>query len=232
MEREGQKDSRSRRLVDLSHAIESGMVTYRGLPGPVISDYLGREQSRTHYAEGTEFHIGRIDMVANTGTYLDSPFHRYAGGKDLSDLELAWLAGLNGLVVRVSGRKIGAQHFHGLDMAGKAVLVHTGWDKHWGTEQYFSGHPFLLEETAKFLRESGVALVGIDSLNIDSTDDGARPVHSILLGANIPIVEHLCGLAQVPDSGFTFFAVPPKIRQLGSFPVRAFAMLCGITPVD
>lgn len=213
--------------VDLSHTIEQGMITYRGLPAPLICDYLSREASRRLYAEGTEFHIGRIDMVANTGTYLDSPFHRFADGKDLSELPLTSLAGLEGTVVRCDGRKITRECFDGLEVAGRAVLIHTGWDRHWRTDDYFEEHPFLTEEAALFLKQSGVKLVGIDSYNIDDTRSKARPAHSILLGSEIPIVEHMTCLEQVPETGFQFFAVPPKVKAFGTFPVRCFAILEG-----
>ncbi|HEY8469260.1 MAG TPA: cyclase family protein [Longimicrobiales bacterium] len=218
------------RLIDLSHVVEAGMITYRGLPAPVVCDYLSREASRERYAEGTEFHIGRIEMVGNTGTYVDSPFHRFADGKDLAELDLASLADLPGLVVRVVGRQgraIGRDAFASLDVRGKAVLVHTGWAEHWGTDRYFEGHPFLTEDAARHLRDEGAALVGIDSLNIDDTAEGRRPVHTTLLGAGIPIVEHLRGLEQLPASGFRFSAVPVKVRGMASFPVRAYARLEG-----
>jgi arylformamidase len=209
---------------DLSHTIEHGMVTYRGLPAPLICDFLSREASRVLYSPGTEFHIGRIDMVANTGTYLDSPFHRYADGKDLSELPLSSLAGLDGVVIHCDRPSIPREVFEGLDLFGKAVLIHTGWDRHWRTDAYFEGHPFLSEEAALHLRQAGAKLVGIDSYNIDDTKDGRRPAHTILLGSEIPIVEHMTGLAQLPDQGFQFFAVPPKVRAFGTFPVRAFAI--------
>jgi kynurenine formamidase len=220
-------ESRMSTLIDLSHTIEDGLVTYRGLPAPRIGDFLSREDSRRIYAAGTEFHIGRIDMVANTGTYVDSPFHRYAAGHDLSALPLSSLADLEGVVIRHAGRSTGRPAFGGLDLRGKAVLVHTGWDRHWATEQYFDGHPFLTREAAEYLAAAGAALVGIDSLNINDTGDLARPVHSILLGAGIPVVEHLCNLGALPERGFRFFAVPVKVRGLGSFPVRAFAAVPG-----
>ena len=213
-------------LVDVSHTVEHGMITYKGLPAPVISDHLSREESRTRYAPDTEFHIGKIEMVANTGTYLDSPFHRYARGKDLAALDLHSVANLDGLVVRTSDREITEQFFSEIDVKDKAVLVHTGWDKHWRTEEYSSGnHPYLTEGAATYLAKNGAALVGIDSFNIDATKDGNRPVHTILLGHDIPIVEHLCGLEDLPDSGFKFFAVPVKVREFGTFPVRAFAIV-------
>ncbi len=221
---------REAELIDLSHTIEDGLITYRGLPAPVISDHLSRQESRQHYAEGTEFHIGKIEMVANTGTYLDAPFHRYAEGKDLSELSLSSLAGLDGVVVRVrgsGGRGIGRNAFASLPVQGKAVLIHTGWDAHWRTDRYFEGHPFLRRDAAQYLADSGAVLVGIDSLNIDDTADGLRPAHTILLGAGIPVVEHLCGLERLPDWGFKFHAVPVKVRGLGTFPVRAYAVVEG-----
>jgi kynurenine formamidase len=212
-------------LIDLSHTVERGVVTYKGLPAPIICDYLSREASRKVYAPGTEFQIGKIEMVANTGTYLDSPFHRYADGKDLSELRLEQLAGLS--AVKVAARdahSIGAAHFSSLhDLAGKAVLVETGWSRHWKTDQYYEGHPFLTEDAARFLAEAGVALVGIDSHNIDCTDDGHRPVHSTLLRRDILIVEHMTALDRAPASGFTFSALPVKVKGFGTFPVRAFA---------
>ena len=217
-----------RRMVDLSHVIEHGMITYKGLPGPVIGDFLSREDSRKIYANDTAFYIGKIDMVANTGTYVDSPFHRYAQGEDLSELPLTSLADLEGVVIRATHRQqraINPAICAGLDVIGKAVLFHTGWDSHWGNEQYFEGHPFLMRDTAQFLADSGAALVGIDSLNIDDIADWTRPVHSILLAAGIPIVEHLVNLQALPPRGFRFFAVPAPVKQLGSFPIRAFAII-------
>jgi len=212
------------RLIDLSHTVVHGMITYRGLPGPMICDYLSREASRRFYADGTEFHIGRIDMVANTGTYVDAPFHRYADGIDLSELPLESLAHLEGVVVRHTGRAIDAGAFANLELEGKAVLVHTGWDCHWQTPAYLDGHPYLTRDAADHLRACGVALVGIDSHNIVDTCDLTRPVHSILLAAGIPVCEHLCNLAALPADGFRFSAVPVKVKAFGTFPVRAFAV--------
>jgi kynurenine formamidase len=218
--------SRDFELIDVCHSIEHGMITYKGLPAPVITDHLTREASRNLYAPGTEFHIGRIEMVANTGTYLDTPFHRYARGRDLAALDLYSVANLDGLVVRVTQKEIGADAFSGLEIKNKAVLLHTGWDKHWRTEEYASGnHPFLDADGANYLAKNGAAIVGIDSYNMDSTADGARPAHSILLGHDIPVVEHLCGLGDLPDTGFKFFAVPVKIKSFGTFPVRAFGLV-------
>jgi kynurenine formamidase len=213
-------------LVDLSHTIEHGLETYRGLPGPIICDFLSREASRAKYAPGTEFHIGRIDMVANTGTYVDSPFHRFADGRDLSELPLEQLADLEAVVVRARGsRAVDRDAFDGLDVKGRAVLVHTGWDRHWTTDAYFDGHPYLTEAAAAVLVERGAVFVGIDSFNIDDTADGRRPVHTTLLGNNIPIGEHLCGLGALPARGARFFAVPVKVKAFGTFPVRAFARI-------
>jgi len=214
-----------KRLVDLSHVIEAGMTTYKGLPGPHICDYWTREQSAANYDDGSTFQIGRIDMVANTGTYLDTPFHRFEAGEDLAAVGLERLAGLPGLVVRSEGPAIGAELFEDLDIAGKAVLVHTGWDRHWRTEAYQSGHPYLTGAAARLLVERGAALVGIDSHNIDDTARRARPVHTILLGAGVLICEHMSNLGALPDSGFRFFATPPKVAGMGTFPVRAFAEL-------
>ncbi|HVF66958.1 MAG TPA: cyclase family protein [Pyrinomonadaceae bacterium] len=220
--------SATKHFVDLSHTVEHGLVTYRGLPAPVICDFLSREESRKHYAEGTEFQIGKIEMVANTGTYLDSPFHRYEDGKDLSQLALESLADLDGVVVSAepsAGRAVGREAFGELDVKGRAVLVRTGWDAHWRTDRYFEGHPFLTEDAARFLAEGGAALVGIDSYNIDDTADGRRPAHTILLGAGVPIVEHMCRLNELPREGFRFYAVPVKVKGFGTFPVRAFAVV-------
>jgi len=216
------------RFVDVSHPLLDGMITYKGLPSPVIRDYLSHEESRARYAEGVEFCLGKIEMVGHTGTYVDSPYHRYRQGKDLSELPLSSLANLDGVVVRqtrTAGRAIDASRLRGIDVRGKAVLIHTGWDTFWGTEEYFKGNPFLTRAGAESLAIGGAVLVGIDSLNIDNTDDPTRPAHSILLGADIPIVEHLCNLAELPEQGFTFFAVPVKVNRLGTFPVRAFAMV-------
>lgn len=215
------------RLVDLSHTVEAGMITYKGLPAPVICDFLSREASRQFYAPGTEFHIGRIDMVANTGTYVDAPFHRYPDGKDLSELPLSSLANLPAVVVHVppGRRAVDAATFGRMDVEGKAVLVHTGWSRYWRTDQYFEDHPFLTGDAAELLRKRGAALVGIDSYNIDDTADGARPVHSTLLAADIPIAEHLTGLDALPDGNFRFFAVPVKVKAFGTFPVRAFGLV-------
>jgi arylformamidase len=214
------------RIVDLSHSIEAGLVTYPGLPAPEFGDHLSREASRSHYAPGTEFHIGRISMVGNTGTYLDTPFHRYPDGADLAGTPLDRMAGLDGVVVDAVGEpSMDAERFRGSRLAGRAVLVRTDWSRNWGSDAYFSGHPYLTAVAAAFLLEQGVALVGIDSLNIDGTATGERPVHSALLAAGVPIVEHLCRLDQLPAEGFRFHAAPPAVVGMGSFPVRAYAVI-------
>jgi kynurenine formamidase len=217
-----------KRIVDLSHVIEHGMTTYPGLPAPLICDFWEREGTAANYDDGSTFQIGRIDMVANTGTYVDSPFHRYADGLDLADLPLPSLAGLPGIVVRrpfENGIATDAADLEGADVRGKAVLVHTGWDRHWGTERYAVEHPFLTGHAAEWLVAKGAVLVGIDSVNIDDTRGRTRPVHTKLLGAGVVICEHMTGLAGLPDEGFAFSAVPPKVRGMGSFPVRAYAVL-------
>lgn len=217
----------SHKLIDLSHTVEEGMITYKGLPAPVICDFLSREASREHYTGGTEFHIGKIELIANTGTYVDSPFHRFADGIDLSELPLESLADLPGILVNATniGPAVTAEAFHGLDLKGKAVLIHTGWARHWGTERYFEGHTFLTGEGAAYLVEAGASFVGIDTYNIDDTNDGLRPAHTQLLRAGIPICEHMCNLESLPVEGFRFHAVPVKVKAFGTFPVRAYAVL-------
>jgi arylformamidase len=215
------------RLVDLSHSVEHGLVTYPGLPAPRIDAFLSHEESRERYAAGTEFHIGRIEMVANTGTYLDAPFHRFREGADVAALGLEQLADLPGVVVDAPARErsVGPDRLPDTDLRGCAVLVRTGWSRLWGRAAYFDDSPFLAPALGEALVARGAALVGIDSLNVDDTLDGSRPVHTALLAAGIPIVEHLTGLAALPADGFRFFAVPVKVRGLGTFPVRAFAVV-------
>ncbi len=211
-------------LVDLSHVIEAGMTTYPGLPGPRITDFMTREESRANYEDDVEFHIGRIDLVGNTGTYLDTPFHRWATGSDLVDLPLERVAAVPGVVIRSPGPGLGTDLIAGHALTAMAVLFNTGWDRHWGKDEYGAAeHPFVTEALARSLAEHTPALVGIDSVNIDDTRGGNRPAHSTLLAAGIPVVEHLTGLDAVPESGFQFSAVPVKVRGLGTFPVRAFA---------
>ncbi len=217
----------ARRFVDVSHDIEAGMLTYEGLPVPVIGEFLSRDASRGKYAEGTTFSIGRVEMVANTGTYVDAPFHRFEKGADVAELPLEKLADLEGIVVDASaaGRAVGPEHFDGLDLTDRAVLVRTGWSRNWRTPAYFRDHPYLTRAAAERLLLGRPALVGIDSLNIDDTRDGARPAHTLLLDAGIAIVEHLTSLEALPASGFRFHAVPAPFRGLGSFPVRAYAIV-------
>ncbi len=222
------KSSSRSSFVDLSHTIEDGLITYKGLPAPIICDYLSREKSREIYETGTEFQIGKIEMVSNTGTYIDCPFHRYEHGKDLSQVDVESLADMDGIVIRADYRKtraIDATFFKEKEIRGRAVLVHTGWDVHWNTDEYFQNHPFLTEDAALYLQKCGVKLVGIDSMNIDNTQGKSRPVHSSLLASDILIVEHLCNLGNLPDEGFTFSALPPKFKGVGTFPVRAMAKL-------
>jgi len=225
----GDPSAATARLVELNHVIAAGMTTYPGLPGPEITPHLTREASRGHYAPGVEFAIDRISMLGNTGTYLDSPYHRYADGADLAALPLAAVADLPAVVVRLtdSGERGIAPHaLAALDLAGAAVLLHTGWDRHWGTAAYGDAAPFLTEPAAKLLVDRGARLVGIDSVNIDDTHSGGqRPAHSILLDAGIPVLEHLTGLAGLPVAGARLHAAPPRVRDFGTFPVRAYAVL-------
>jgi arylformamidase len=215
-------------LIDLSHTIENGLVTYKGLPAPVICDYLSRENSRQFYEEGTEFQIGKIEMVTNTGTYLDCPFHRFENGKDLSEVGLECFTDLEAIVIRApctDTLAVTEEHLKNYEVRNRAVLIHTGWDKNWNTEKYYESHPYLTEDAAVFLKNCDVKLVGIDSHNIDDTAGKSRPVHTTLLSAEILIVEHLCNLYLLPEEGFTFSAIPPKFKGVGTFPVRAMAKL-------
>lgn len=215
-------------LIDLSHTIEDGLITYKGLPAPIICDYLSREDSKRLYEEGTEFQIGKIEMVTNTGTYIDCPFHRFKDGKDLSEIGLEFFADLDAVVISVpytDTLEITEEHLKNYEIRNRAVLIHTGWDKHWNTENYYENHPYLTENAAKYLRNCAVKLVGIDSHNIDSTKGTARPVHTTLLESEILIVEHLCNLYLLPTDGFLFSAIPPKFKGVGTFPVRAMAKL-------
>ena len=214
-------------IIDLSHSIADGTITYPGLPGPSITDHLTRAASRDRYAPGYEFQIGRIDMVANTGTYLDTPFHRFEDGHDLAGLDPARVLDVPGVVVDATGAaEVGPGLLDGLELAGRAVLFHTGWDEQWGTDRYGQpGHPYLEPATAERLAVAGVAVVGIDSVNIDDTRTGERPIHTTLLGAGIPIVEHLCRLADLRSRAFAFTALPPAVEGMGTFPVRAVAKL-------
>lgn len=215
-------------FIDLSHTIENGLITYKGLPAPVICDYLSREDSRKVYGDGTEFQIGKIEMVSNTGTYIDCPFHRYADGKDLSEVSIDRFADIEGIKIHVPFTEtlaVTEKYFQNVDVANKAVLVHTGWDIHWKTDKYYENHPYLTEGAALYLRDHNAKLVGIDSHNIDNTQGKTRPVHTILLKAEILIVEHMCNMNELPATGFKFSAVPPKFKGVGTFPVRAMAKI-------
>lgn len=212
----------------MSHVIEHGILTYKGLPGPIICDYLSREESKKYYPEGTEFQIGKIEMVSNTGTYLDCPFHRYENGKDLSEIQLEQFTDLPALVVQADFHKhlaIDKNYFNDAELKGKAVLINANWDENWGKETYFHNHPFLTEDAARYLVAQGAKLVGIDSHNIDDTRNNNRPVHTILLGNDVLIVEHLCNLKSVAGKDFLFSAIPPKFKGVGTFPVRALAKI-------
>lgn len=217
------------KFIDLSHVIEEGVVTYKGLPAPIICDFWTREESKQWYEEGTSFQMGKIEMVSNTGTYLDTPFHRYEDGKDLSEILIEQTAMLDAVMVSVPFEEhlsIDKSFLEGLDLTGKAVLVHTGWDKKWKTDEYYAGNPFLTADAAEYLVIQGVKLVGIDSHNIDDVAGKSRPVHTILLKNEILIVEHLCNLNEIPvNTPFKFSATPPKVKGMGTFPVRAYAVL-------
>jgi arylformamidase len=216
------------RFVELGHVIRAGMITYPGLPAPVITPYLTREASRAHYAPGTEFAIDELTLVGNTATYLDAPYHRYPDGADLSSIPLARTVDLPAVVVRVPDaeqRGIDVGALAALDVGGTAVLLHTGDDARFGTAAYGDARHFLTSAGAAWLAASGAALVGIDALNIDDTDDRGRPAHTLLLAAGIPVIEHLTGLEQVPPTGARFTAVPLRVEGLGTIPVRAFARL-------
>lgn len=214
------------RFVELSHVIRDGMITYPGLPGPAIGVHLSREASREHYAPGTEFEIGRIEMIGNTGTYLDTPYHRYPDGWDLAELPLDKVAAVPGIVIDADGPAVGAGAFGDQDLGGKAVLIRTGWSRHFGTDAYGShDHPHLAGDAVDLLVAAAPTMVGIDSVNIDGTDSGARPAHTGLLAAGIPIIEHLTALDALPREGFEFYAVPIMVAGMGTFSVRAFAVL-------
>ncbi|WP_410810196.1 cyclase family protein [Micromonospora sp. 067-2] len=222
-----------RRYVELNHVISDGMITLPGWPAPRIGDWLTFEASRANYAPGTEFWVAEIDMIANTGTYLDAPGHRWAGGDDLAGVRLDRLADLPGVVVRVptGTRAVDRLMLAPYEVAGRAVLLHTGWDEHFGTERYGAPEaPYLTGDAAQALADAGAVLVGIDSINLDDMSPaagGTRPAHSVLLAAGIPIVEHLTGLDDLPPSGFRFTAAPPRVAGMGTFPVRAFAVVGG-----
>jgi arylformamidase len=213
-------NKRSGTLIDLSHTIENGLITYKGLPAPIICDFLSREASKNVYEEGTTFQIGKIEMVSNTGTYIDCPFHRFEDGKDLSEVGLGSLTDLDGIVIHVPYSEtlaVTEEYLRGHELRNRAVLIHTGWDRFWNTENYHHDNPHLTKGAAEYLRNCSVKLVGIDSLNIDNTTGKSKPVHTILLGNEILIVEHLCNLNSLPDEGFKFSAIPPNLKVSGLF---------------
>lgn len=215
-------------LIDLSHTIEDRLITYKGLPAPHICNYLSREQSKQNYDGDTSFQIGKIEMVTNTGTYIDCPFHRFADGNDTAQTALKSFAQLDAVMIHIpftETLKITEDHLKNREIRNRAVLIQTGWDRHWNTELYYQDHPYLTEQAAMYLRDCNVKLVGIDSHNIDDTAGRTRPVHTVLLGAGILIVEHLCNLNKLPDQNFKFTATPPKFKGVGTFPVRAFASI-------
>jgi arylformamidase len=213
-------------FIDLSHTIFDGLVTYKGLPAPIICDYISREKSKANYDEGTTFQIGSIEMVTNTGTYIDCPFHRFEHGRDLSEVGLEQFADLESITIDArQAMAIGPDFFIGREIRHKAVLVFTDWARHWNTPGYYEGHPYLTAAAAEYLRDCKVKLVGIDSHNIDDTRVRNRPVHTTLLGVDILIVEHLCNLGELPAAGYQFNAVPPKFKGAGTFPVRAYAKI-------
>jgi len=216
-------------IIDLSHTMKAGLRTYKGLPAIQVCDYLSRAESRKHYEKGTEFQIDQLELIGNSGTYIDSPFHRFSDGKDLSEIILSATVDIPGLIIRAPATSdwmpIDESFFKGKDINGKAVLFDTGWSKHFGSDAYFENHPFLTESAALALRDGNVALVGIDSHNIDDIRTPSRPTHTVLLGNDIPIVEHLCNLNSIPDQGFLFTSAPLKFKGVGTFPTRAYAKL-------
>jgi arylformamidase len=219
-------DHPDRSFVDLSHPITDGMETYPGLPGPTIATHLSREAAEEVYGPGVRFHIGLVTLCTNTGTYLDVPFHRYDDGHDLTRLPLERVADVPGRCLDRRGPTAIELTDEELDdLSGAAVLVRTDHSARFGTDAYAEDHPHLTARSAEALVRAGVACVGIDSLNIDATTDTSRPVHSTLLRADIPIIEHLTNLDRLPERGFRFTAVPPKIEGAGTFTVRAYASI-------
>ena len=215
------------KFIDLSHTISNGMHTYKGLPPVKISDFWSREYSSSFYDKETSFHIASLEMVANSGTYIDTPFHRYEHGSDLSEIPLDKVAGLKGVCIHLpysENRVITSELLSGISIENKAVLIHTGWDEWWGQETYQRDHPYIDHDGAEYLASCKPLLVGIDSYNIDNSEGKSRPVHSLLLKNKIYIIEHMCNLGELKNIPFRFFAIPPKIKNVGSFPVRAFAI--------
>jgi len=214
-----------RKLVELNHVLEDGMRAYPGLPRPKIGAFLDHEASRPHYDGQAEFYLGQVDMVCNLGTYLDSPYHRHRDRSDLSQIPLEKVAGVPGIVLDAAAstdRSI-AVDCSASELRGRAVLIRTGWDRHWGTDAYWQPGPFLAAGSVDLLIHGGATLVGVDFWNVDDTGDPSRPAHTRLLAEGILIVEHLCNLSALPRTGFRFSAVPLRIVRGASFPVRAFA---------
>ncbi len=214
-----------KKFIELNHILEDGMMAYPGLPRPMIGAFLDHQASRSRYNDQAEFYFGKVEMVCNLGTYLDSPFHRFPNGADLSQIPLEQVAGVPGVVLHVS---VSSDRSITIDvkpseLKGRAVLIRTGWDKRWGTESYWEPGPYLSEESIDLLIRSKATLVGVDFWNVDNTMDFTRPAHTQLLASNILIVEHLCNLSALPQTGFRFYAVPLRIVRGASFPVRAFA---------
>ena len=221
-----------RRIVDLSHVIEAGMVTDPRLPVPVVRDVWTREQSAARYAPGVSFQIASIEFPQNTGTYLDAPFHRHEGLAGVWDYPIERTTDLPGVVIdaravlKQGKPAMGPELLEGVDVEGAAVLFRTGWDAKWGSDEYGGGgHPYLTEACAQALVDRGCVLFGVDALNADDTSDPARPAHTILLRENVAIVENLTNLGELPQHGFRFHAAPVKAKGLGSFPVRAYAVI-------
>ena len=214
-----------RKLVELNHILEDGMMAYPGLPRPKIGAFLDHKESRSRYNDQAEFYLGKVDMVCNLGTYVDSPFHRYPGGADLSQIPLERVSGIPGIVLDavVSSNRSITLDVIDSELRGKAVLIRTGWDKRWGTESYWEPGPYLSGESTDLMIRCKVFLVGVDFWNVDDTTDPSRPAHTRLLASEILIVEHLCNLSVLPRTGFKFYAVPLRIVGGASFPVRAFA---------
>jgi arylformamidase len=219
------------RLVDLTQPIDESIPMFPGLPGLELSTVLSREASRAHYAEGVEFLIQRYAITGNSGTYMDTPYHRYPHGLDLATLPLESTVGLPGVRIdardaMTSGRRrIDESFLNGTDVRGKAVLCWTGWDDRWPGDDYLEPNPFLCRELATNLIAGGAVLVGIDTWNIDDTEDMSRPAHSVLLSHGIPIVENLCGLGNLSMEGFQFSAAPLPVRRGTAIPVRAYAVI-------
>jgi kynurenine formamidase len=216
------------RFIEVSHTIEAGMKTYPGLPVPEVEVLLDHESSRARYDGKSEFLIASLHLCGNTGTYVDSPLHRHRGGTDLAGLRLELLAHVPAVVVNAPAgleRGIAAAAFRDIEVRDRAVLVRTEWSRFWRTPQYFEPNPHLTREACEYLAKEGARFVGIDSLNIDDIGDLSRPAHTILLGAGIPVCEHMTNLAAAPAGGSWLHAVPIAWKGGATFPVRAYLMV-------